>query len=107
MGRLIACVVCGEREERSPTTRNVLFCTECNRRHLTEGAKAIAQVGRAVRAGALPKLSDLACIDCGSDAAVYDHRDYTKPLDVEPVCVRCNAGRGPAFNSAYRESDPT
>jgi hypothetical protein len=26
---------------------------------------------------------------------VYEHRDYTKPLQVEPVCRSCNALRGP------------
>lgn len=36
-----------------------------------------------------------ACVDCGIGAQCYDHRDYTKPLEVEPVCIRCNRLRGP------------
>jgi len=36
------------------------------------------------------------CVDCGAPATCYDHRDYSKPLDVEPVCWKCNAQRGPA-----------
>jgi len=34
------------------------------------------------------------CEDCGRDAECYDHRDYNKPLDVEPVCRQCNSIRG-------------
>lgn len=32
----------------------------------------------------------------------YDHRDYTKPLSVEPVCRSCNKLRGPAIGSLPR-----
>lgn len=35
------------------------------------------------------------CVDCGRRAQCYDHRDYRKPLRVEPVCKRCNSMRGP------------
>ncbi|MFA5633142.1 MAG: hypothetical protein WC997_16665 [Porticoccaceae bacterium] len=30
-------------------------------------------------------------------ATDYDHRDYRKPLSVEPVCRRCNLSRGYAI----------
>lgn len=40
------------------------------------------------------KLYD--CVDCGKRAHDYDHRDYSKPLEVEPVCRSCNLKRGPA-----------
>lgn len=36
------------------------------------------------------------CVDCGAAPKCYDHRDYTKPFSVEPVCVRCNRRRGAA-----------
>lgn len=36
------------------------------------------------------------CADCGGQATCYDHRDYRKPLDVTPVCSRCNIRRGSA-----------
>ena len=26
----------------------------------------------------------LACVDCGGGAQHYDHRDYSRPLDVQP-----------------------
>ena len=61
---------------------------------LQEAAKK--EVYKAVRAGKLPKASTLRCIDCGLPAFIYDHRDYTKPLDVVPVCRRCNHKRGAA-----------
>lgn len=38
------------------------------------------------------------CVDCGRPAKVYDHRDYSRPLDVEPVCKGCNKKRGPGLN---------
>ena len=36
-------------------------------------------------------------MDCGAPARHYDHRDYNKPLEIEPVCVRCNLLRGHAI----------
>lgn len=59
------------------------------------------QVATAVRRGDLVGLSyhfdaGVACVDCGKPAQCYDHRDYLEPLDVDPVCMRCNGKRGPA-----------
>ena len=51
-----------------------------------------------VRAGRLPRVKTLKCVDCGSKASCYDHRDYSKQLEVEPVCRSCNYKRGPAIN---------
>ena len=57
--------------------------------------RAIASVRRAVVKGILLKLDgSVKCVDCGEPAKHYDHRDYTKQLDVEPVCIACNYGRG-------------
>lgn len=58
--------------------------------------KATKAVSRAVKTGRLAPVETLKCVDCGAKAKHYDHRDYTKPLDVEPCCVRCNFRRGPA-----------
>ena len=41
----------------------------------------------------------LSCVDCRQPASVYDHRDYLKPLDVEPVCQSCNSKLGPGKNA--------
>ncbi|MCP1121595.1 hypothetical protein, partial [Robbsia andropogonis] len=53
-------------------------------------------VSQAVSYGFLPRAKDCVCVDCGLPARHYDHRDYNKPLDVEPVCVSCNLQRGAA-----------
>ena len=45
----------------------------------------------------------LICVDCGNGADVYDHRDYSRPLQVAAVCHSCNQLRGPATHYAYRE----
>lgn len=53
-------------------------------------------VFRARRLGLLPAPATLPCADCGEPADGYDHRDYGKPREVEPVCRSCNTRRGPA-----------
>ena len=58
--------------------------------------RAIGAVQRAKMLGLLPALSECVCIDCGDAAQVYEHRDYSKPLEVDPVCQRCNIARGRA-----------
>lgn len=50
----------------------------------------------ACRQGVIKRAKEMACVDCGRPAAHYDHRDYSKPLEVEPVCGKCNSLRGPA-----------
>jgi len=75
-------------------------CQPCRLKR--RGARGIAQleahmaVARAVRTGVLPRASAHPCADCGGAADRYDHRDYLKPLDVQPVCRSCNQKRGPA-----------
>jgi hypothetical protein len=56
----------------------------------------VAAVSKAVLRGELPPVKTLACTDCGAPARDYDHRDYSKPLAVEPTCRSCNLKRGPA-----------
>lgn len=65
-----------------------------DRRSLQNRAGAV--VGHFVRLGLLPKANTLTCVDCGERGGAWDHRDYAKPLAVEPVCFRCNMLRGPA-----------
>lgn len=52
-------------------------------------------VAAAIRYGVLKKATECTCADCGKPAQEYDHRDYAKPLDVDPVCRSCNILRGP------------
>lgn len=56
------------------------------------------EVSKARRRGELPDPKTLKCVDCGVDATEYDHRDYSKPLEVNPVCRGCNRRRGSAIN---------
>ena len=46
--------------------------------------------------GLLPPASTFPCIDCNGVAYGYDHRDYSKPLEVDPICRSCNVKRGKA-----------
>lgn len=73
-------------------------------------AAAHMAVFLAVRAGRLPRLDgSVPCVDCRQPATEYDHREYAKPLDVEPVCRPCNLRRGPASDIAhlcYRRRPP-
>ena len=52
------------------------------------------KIPAAVLGGRLPKASSLICVDCGEQAARYDHRDYRKPFEVDAVCHRCDNRRG-------------
>lgn len=62
------------------------------------------RVARAIRDGVLQRLTGLVpCADCGQPATMYDHRDYSRPLDVEPVCRTCNRRRGHAIDSPPRQ----
>lgn len=82
-------------------------CDKC--RSVRNSRKAVQSfahnvVGKAIRLGLLKKPSDFQCADCGKPAECYDHRDYSKPLDVQPVCCSCNVMRGPADACATREA---
>ena len=74
-------------------------CWVCTDSHgIVNGArKAISAVAKAVRKGILPSVKTLTCVDCGRPGECYDHRDYNKPLDVVPVCRKCNFRRGAAI----------
>jgi hypothetical protein len=63
---------------------------------LSGRSTAAAMVSSAIRSGALAKASQYRCTDCDAPANCYDHRDYGRPLDVEPVCRSCNSRRGSA-----------
>jgi hypothetical protein len=61
-------------------------------------SRAHSAVSAAIKRGLLPDLKTglYACTDCGGVAHEYDHRDYGRPLDVQPVCRSCNKRRGTA-----------
>ena len=82
-------------------------CNECHRAcrdQLRNARKIVASViAKARKAGQLPDLSagSIACVDCGRPAQVFDHRDYSRPMDVDPVCRSCNSRRGSANDVAH------
>ena len=74
------------------------LCEECKSKapYRRTGWQAHRLVACAIRLGFLPRPATCKCVDCGVQATEYDHRDYGKPLEVEPVCRTCNFARGPA-----------
>lgn len=94
MKKEFICVYCGEKAVREQGARH---CWPCQKQREPHMWTAILAVRKAVRQGGLPKLDgSIACVDCGAPARDYDHRDYSRPLDVDPVCRACNQARGPA-----------
>jgi uncharacterized protein (DUF983 family) len=76
--------------------------------YLSMRRKAGYAVCLAVRAGDLPELINrltrepkgVLCVDCKKGMAIhYEHRDYTRFLEVDPVCQSCNHRRGPALKT--------
>lgn len=60
---------------------------------LTGSRLTAVYVHRAVKCGRLDDLKkiDKKCSFCKTNkATMYDHRDYNKPLEVNPVCASCN-----------------
>jgi hypothetical protein len=60
--------------------------------------RAYSVLAIAIRRGDLPRAREFSCSDCHAPAVCYDHRDYLKPLDVQPVCYVCNKRRGSGKN---------
>lgn len=82
------------------------YCAPCF--HKVDDYERLATNSRrktreAVKAGKLPHPKTLFCADCGKPATGYDHRDYHKPLDVEPVCTSCNKLRGVTKDHPFYE----
>jgi hypothetical protein len=92
-----ACKVCSA--DLSGRHFHAVFCLPClfSWSKRTGSARASSAVNRAVKSGKLSPAKDCACVDCGNPARDYDHRDYNKPLQVQPVCRSCNKLRGPAL----------
>ena len=97
------CLVCRRRKWLSmapPRLAGVAYCAKCSVIVRKLRASVGRQVSREIAAGRLQKASSFTCVDCSAPATAYDHREYTKPLSVEPVCIPCNVRRGPAVDIA-------
>lgn len=101
------CIMC-KTVELTAGSGGSFRCTACKAAglHPYRGSRHVAdilgqevaslEVQRAIRDGDLPSASACQCVDCGAQAHDYDHRDYARPLAVDPTCRRCNLLRGPA-----------
>jgi hypothetical protein len=87
------CIDCGTKARRDGAFWR---CWPCNNTMRDMRAKASLAVKRAITTGEIAPPLTLICVDCEQPASCYDHRDYRRPLDVSPVCDRCNQRRGPA-----------
>jgi len=101
------CADCNQ--EITGREQSARFCWICsNLRPRKNGqAQAAYQLNKAVRNGILPHFSKFNCVDCGKPAQCYEHRDYNKPLEVEPTCKSCNTRRGPAIPLKTEEQNDT
>lgn len=97
------CPVCNTAFRRHGVAKTCHACSRSKERVLAKARKeansfgfnwvAHRLVGVAIFNGFIPPASQFFCVDCGEKAREYDHRDYNKPLDVEPVCSSCNQKR--------------
>ncbi len=58
-----------------------------------EKIKAHNEVLYAIKKERLIPVSKCMCLDCGASAKEYHHEDYSKPLDVIPLCYCCHKNR--------------
>ena len=93
----LICTVCGARFKREHAAKVCWPCADVIRKNIARAGRLVKQ---AIISGNLaPITADTKCVDCGSPAYCYDHRDYGRPLDVEPVCRSCNNTRGPGIHA--------
>jgi len=100
-----ACVACAQARAAKPehraATKHWLRNTEEGReavrrgnriRYLKDREKVLARdkVRCRWRKGYIPKPTDCICAHCGVPAEEYHHEDYSKPLDVIPLCKPCH-----------------
>lgn len=108
-----ACEMCGATHSRYYSAKYCMNCVqirnrESARRSARNNPNNIARrmVALAVSTGFMRPASEFLCIDCGDPAKHYDHRDYNRPLDVDPVCTRCHGRRGRGIELRFAERGP-
>jgi hypothetical protein len=95
-GRIItgACHICNEPIANAGSTS--LYCTPCRLYAVKVQTAAGNSLRKLVKNGEIAAAHTLTCTDCGKPAYCYDHRSYEPPV-IEPVCILCNARRGPGL----------
>lgn len=87
------CVHCGA-PTADPMGRR---CATCREGNAEVERVAHMRLKTQIAKGNIPPAKRFSCVDCQKPALDYDHRDYTKPFAVEPVCRSCNLKRGAAI----------
>lgn len=90
------CTKCGAEFDKPKARIRTSICLPCRITKTLIVRRASAIVARAIRHGQLPRPTSLQCFVCGRKASIYEHRDYTQPLDVKPACRSCNGRLGAA-----------
>lgn len=92
------CKCCGIEMPKRRLGRSAAYCS-----YTCSGfVQWLSSIGSAVvtelkKSGELKYLDgSVFCVDCGKVAKHYDHRNYSEPHRVDPVCISCNLKRGPA-----------
>lgn len=109
----------GRIQERHPNGRGTIYtCPMCNSatiRRMSSARKVVKsperqahdaaryQVTRAVLQGEMPSARSCKCANCNNKADDYHHDDYSKPLDVIPLCRDCHALRHRQLVNAVSE----
>lgn len=63
---------------------------------IIEQSRWVTRYGAATsaqRRGALPGFAEIKCEKCGAPSRHKHHEDYSKPLDVTYLCIRCHRQR--------------
>lgn len=110
------CKKCGSRDRYAPNAKgHIGRCKKCWRERAAFNSKhgygsttkraadyqarnpekyrAHYLVRSAIKSGKLSKVSSTLCEDCGVQAQVYHHEDYSKPLEVNALCQICHMKR--------------
>lgn len=94
--RSLKCEECKRDYEVSFWVRKRRHCFDCRHAYFETQLKCWGALKKARLDGKIDSPTNHLCVDCGKPAYCWDHRDYMKPLDVEPVCRSCNAKRPPS-----------
>ena len=88
------CIPCWRERSRKNGTSSTTASTVLYQKQNPKKYRAHYKVRSAIKAGKLPKVSTLICIDCNKAVAqCYHHEDYEKPLDVVALCQACHMKR--------------
>lgn len=98
------CIDCGASHNRHDVSYR---CRDCYAEVLKLRVAFSKFLKKAVRTGVLPDVKNMLCVDCEKPAEHWDHRDYRKLEEVQPVCRSCNYMRGPAAWRNYTDVQAT